>query len=141
MKSWAGEHPATAVKCLEGDVSATGFWWCLHCHRISEPIDAGDPYPQCAHCKSRRLEWRAPVEPERVIAVAKALPQWPEPSPGRTRRKVSRLPAEDRDLNKLVREGYWFCSGCKEITKRDEQECCVLCGSSEVEWQEPVELS
>lgn len=145
VKSWASENPAKAVKCLDGDVSATGFWWCLHCHRISEPIDAGDPYPQCVHCSSRRLEWRAPVKSGEVIAVAKALPQLPDPPAPKPRQRLHRLPAAERDLRVLVRTGYWFCQGCQEVTqrrKRDGAGCvegsCVLCGANQVVWQEPV---
>jgi len=73
-----------------------------------------------------------------------ALPQVPDWTPrepdanARRAQKLHRLPAEERDLRKLAISGYWFCMGCKEITKRDDQECCVLCKSSRVEWQAPV---
>jgi len=95
--------------------------WCAHCHHVTEPLDPGDPYPSCARCKSRKLEVR-----------------WEDPSPARPAQKRHRLPAAERDLRLLVRRGYWFCKACLEVTKRNEEECCVLCGSSNVEWEKPA---
>lgn len=121
------------------DVSRTGFWWCDHCKRITEPVDPGDAYPQCTHCTARRMHWHAGTPPDGPIEKPPALPQWHwrEPDEGKPRQKMHRLPAEDRDLRVLARIGYWFCMACKEISKRTQQEDCVLCGSSRVEWQAP----
>lgn len=51
-----------------------GFWWCRKCHRISEPVDPGDPWPQCAHCKRRQtLLWKAP-SPEQTLRPPVPVP-------------------------------------------------------------------
>jgi hypothetical protein len=54
---------------------AQGFWFCRKCHRVSEAVDPGDPYPQCAHCGRRHsLTWmshtahRVPRQPVLVPA-------------------------------------------------------------------------
>jgi len=35
-------------------------------------------------------------------------------------------------------QGYWRCLACEEPTRKGEDVCCVLCGSSQVEFQEPT---
>ena len=60
------------------DVSSTGFWWCRKCHRISEPKDSGDPWPQCVHCGRRTLEHKEPTPPRE-----KPAKQWVSPERGR----------------------------------------------------------
>lgn len=52
---------------------------------------------------------------------------------------VRRLPRAERPtLSQMTYEGYWRCQACEQPTKRDDQECCVLCGSSQVEFQPPT---
>jgi len=140
MKSWKGEHAAKPLRqdLALVDVARTGFWWCDHCKRITEPLDAGEVYPQCTHCHARRMRWHAGQPPDGPISRPEALPQWREPNEGKPFQKRHRLPQEERNLRLLARTGYWFCFGCKEITKRTEQEECAWCGSSKVEWQAPV---
>lgn len=58
------------------------------------------------------------------------------PSPNAAAPK--RLPQEERDLRRLAQTGYWFCSGCSQVTHRTAWEECELCGSMDVQWCEPV---
>lgn len=50
-----------------------------------------------------------------------------------------RLPSAERpSLSAMAFQGYLLCLKCQEPTKLDAQECCVLCGSSQVEFQPPT---
>lgn len=123
------------------DVGQTGFWWCSHCRRVTELLDSdtGLSGRRCVRCRAQGVEWKG---------TTKTPPPKPEPAPhwataepddeGRKAQKLHRLPEEKRDLRLLARTGYWFCYGCRAISERDEQECCTLCGSARIEWNEPV---
>lgn len=120
-------------------MSVSSHWWCLHCRRVTELLesDSGLGGQRCAHCQSLRIEWRpAPACAPKLEPV----PCWAqgEPEQGRKAQKIHRLPADKRKLRLLASLGYWFCAACQEVTERDKEDCCVLCGSSRVQWNEPV---
>jgi DNA-directed RNA polymerase subunit RPC12/RpoP len=93
VKSWAGTFPAKPMRRDIATASQTGFYWCLHCRRITEPKDPGDVYQCCTHCGSRRMEWKQAIPDERPLA---------EPT-GAVNPK--RLPKEKRDLRLLTVTG------------------------------------
>lgn len=41
----------------------TGFWFCLACQKIIEPVDPGEPWASCPRCGSRRIKWCPPADP------------------------------------------------------------------------------
>jgi hypothetical protein len=114
-----------------------GSWWCLSCHAPASIEDPGEPNPLCGECGKRRCEWRSSAGP--ALVVLKTPPPVfvpPDATPVFTQR---RLPSAERPtLSQMAYDGYWLCLACHQITKRDEQECCVLCGSSLVEFQKPT---
>jgi hypothetical protein len=142
VTSVRAEFPARplSVDLNKVDLAVTGFWWCLRCHRVTELLDSetGLSGRRCAHCRSQRVEWKEPAAPAGPVQPPPALPEWALEPEERPKQKLHRLPSEQRDLRVLARTGYFFCYGCRQISERDEQECCTLCGSSEIEWNEPV---
>lgn len=101
------------------DVSETGHWFCLGCHRISEPVDYGDVWIKCVHCKKERLEWRDPVR-------------------RRTTHQTERLMAR-KNFGLLAASGFWFCQGCGRITAVTGARRCILCSGGEVVYEEAKE--
>lgn len=50
-----------------------------------------------------------------------------------------RLPSSERPtLSQMAYNGYLLCLACHQITKKGEDDCCVLCGYSQVEFQPPT---
>lgn len=142
MKSWAAEHPERALSrdLSHTDLARTGFWWCQACKRVTELEETarseGDE--RCVHCGSGAVEWHPPIGPEPTAAIPIALPQLPIVAVPPKRLRHRRLPAEKRDLRVLARSGFYFCGDCENITERDEHDECILCGSANVTWNEPV---
>lgn len=144
MTSHRGQFPAKklSVDLDRVDVRETGFWWCARCHRVTELLDSdcGLSGRRCTHCHSQKIEWKPALTGGGPVPTPDPLPEFlPEPSEeGKPKQKKHRLPPEKRDLRVLARTGYWFCYGCAQVTERDDQECCVLCTSSKVEWNDPI---
>lgn len=161
MKSWGAANPAKklSVDLNKVDVSATGFWWCLACHRITEPLKQGEYDQQCTHCHSFRIVWKAPVgsvngakgsrgekamqefNERAAVVVAGTRVEFTEEALA----KKARLPAEKRNLRVLASTGYYFCFDCLEVTElarekaEDGAERCVLCSGKDVRWQNGLE--
>ena len=116
------EHVA---KAMAASAAAGGFWWCRHCRRVTELLDAdhGERGSRCERCRSLKIEWKAFAS---------------EPEPARARQARHRLPAEKRDLRVLARTGYFFCQECEEVTKETEAGDCVLCGAALPTWHAAV---
>jgi hypothetical protein len=126
----AGRHQVASTEPLGG------FFWCLVCLAPADLEDPGCAYPRCIRCGERKIEWQ-----HEIVAPSKTPPPpltiVPEDAhPIFTHR---RLPSAERPtLSVMTYRGYWLCLACHEPTKRDDQGCCVLCGSSQVEWQPPA---
>jgi hypothetical protein len=123
--------------------SLGGSWWCLHCHAPAPIEDPGESNPVCGSCGKRKCEWRSfhdvtPAEsPLSLHLSPPALEIVPHDAEPMCNKK--RLPRTERpSLSVMTFQGYWRCLACEEPTKRDAQECCVLCGSSLVEFQQPT---
>jgi hypothetical protein len=117
------------------ETSSQTWWWCRRCHAYVDVKDPGEPYPQCER-GHRGVEWREPV-PEAPLNVAalrgpKLSPIVFEAKPLLTHK---RLPRDQRpSLSEMFAKGYHRCEKCSEVTRLDSQECCVLCGSSQVQF-------
>lgn len=120
--------------------SLGGSWWCLVCVAPASIEDPGEPNPVCGNCGKRRCEWRGFCLSESPLAAVHSPPALeivpPEAQPAMNKKRLPR--AERPSLVAMTYEGYWLCLKCEEPTKRDAQECCVLCGSSQVEFQPPI---
>jgi hypothetical protein len=116
-----------------------GSWWCLSCHAPASIEDPGESSnPVCGECGKRRCEWRH-FETGGLKMVVRMPAVEPVPVDAQPVFTLRRLPSAERPtLSQMAYDGYWLCLACHQITKRDEQECCVLCGSSLVEFQEPT---
>lgn len=116
-----------------------GVWWCLTCNAPAQLEDPGEPYPRCAACEQRKCEWRAHQEvPSAECRVSRAEPDQ-APIEAQPMLNVRRLPRAERpSLTQMTYQGYWLCQGCEQPTKKGADDCCVLCGSSQVEFQEPT---
>jgi Zn finger protein HypA/HybF involved in hydrogenase expression len=117
--------------------SLGGSWWCLHCHAPASIEDPGEYNPLCGNCGKRRCEFRSQHAPALIVLKA-PTPEF-VPEDAQPMMNVRRLPRAERpSLTDMATKGYWLCQACQQPTKRDEQQCCVLCGSSQVEFQEPT---
>lgn len=121
------------------DQPPQSWWWCRRCHAFVDVKDAGEPYPQ-GECGHRSLEWREPVA-ESSLEMRSV--RGPKPSPIVFEAKpvltYKRLPKEQRyTLKEMFEKGYFRCTHCRELTRRRADECCVLCGSSQVEFTPPA---
>lgn len=115
-----------------------GMWWCLVCHAPASIEDPGESNPVCGDCGRRKCEFRSASAPATVVVLQAPEPVF-VPDDAKPMESKRRLPCAERPLlTQMTYEGYWLCLACQEPTKRDEQECCVLCGSSQVEFQPPT---
>jgi hypothetical protein len=114
-----------------------GSWWCLVCQAPASIEDPGESNPLCGECGKRRCEWRSQCEsPVRLEPTPAAEPVPLEAQPMQTKR---RLPSTERPtLSQMTYEGYLLCLACGQPTKKGADDCCVLCGSSQVEFQPPT---
>lgn len=115
-----------------------GSWWCLVCHAPASIEDPGESNPVCGNCGRRRCEFRSQHAP--ALIVLKEPPRSEAPPLDATPMlNKRRLPSAERpSLTQMTFEGYWLCLACEQPTKKDAEECCVLCGSSQVEFQPPT---
>lgn len=133
-----------------------GGWFCRQCQVFVPVLDAGEHNQRCGRCHGYHVEFMPPVSQSSVerdaAAGARRLLDLSEQEIAvvagtRVRHtpefleKKKRLPAEERDLRVLARDGYHFCFSCLEVSKLDEYDQCVLCGSKEVRWQPGIEES
>jgi len=121
------ENQSSPLRPISG-----GVWWCLTCKAPADIEDPGDAHTRCVRCGHRTCEWR-----HEYATRTETMPIVPDDAgPIFTRR---RLRASERiSLSEMTYKGYYLCQACGEPTRRDEQECCVLCGSSQVEFQPPT---
>lgn len=116
-----------------------GSWWCLVCVAPASIEDPGESNPLCGNCGKRHCQWRREENAERGTRNAEPPVVEFVPDDAATMVNKRRLPRAERPtISQMAYQGYWLCKGCGEPTKRDEQECCVLCGSSRVEFQPPT---
>lgn len=116
-----------------------GVWWCLSCRAPASIEDPGESNPLCGNCGKRKCEWHSLHDGPARLAPPPSPVSEQVPIDAQPMLSVKRLPRAERpSLSQMAFEGYWLCRACEMITKRDEQECCVLCGSSHVEFQPPT---
>ena len=70
-------------------MSGAGFWWCRHCHRRTELLEAehGEWGARCGHCRSLKVEFKAAPVPEREATRAR-------PGSWRQHQRVERVSVE-----------------------------------------------
>lgn len=115
-----------------------GVWWCLACQAPAELADPGEPQPLCARCSHRRVIWQPNESRGQTAEIGDRRPEI-VPDDAQPMLSVRKLPSAERPkLTEMAFAGYWLCLACAQPTKKDDQDCCVLCGSSQVEFQEPT---
>lgn len=122
------------------DTTPQSWWWCRRCHAYVDLIDPGEPFPQCER-GHRTVEYREPAPDApvslRELRAPKPMPALPDDAHPVFTNK--RLPRDQRPtLKQMANDGFLFCLGCNEVTRFNEEECCVLCGSSQVERRPPA---
>lgn len=118
--------------------SLNGLWWCLACRAPASIEDPGESNPVCGNCGERRCTWQS----QAPLVVLQAPAPVFVPDEATPMRSKKRLPREERPgLVKMMLEGYLLCLACEEPTKKAAHDCCVLCGSSQVEFQPPTVTS
>lgn len=97
-------------------LTACGYWFCARCHAPVELLQADDgvAVPRCGSCRSHRVSFMEPVAPA-----------------------AQRLPGSKRNLSLLALQGFWFCTGCQQISENHDGRC-MLCGRDCLAWNAPV---
>lgn len=129
------------IRTMDSDpyhAALNGSWWCLICHAPASIEDPGESNPVCGNCGHRRCEFRSQTHAPALV-VLKAPELVFVPLDATPMLSVKRLPVAERpSLSQMAFEGYLLCLACHQPTKKNEDGCCVLCGSSQVEFQPPT---